>query len=143
MKRKLIKFILVIPALAGLFLLASIPNFSTKANGENFWYKTEGEIIVDQTMYDFGTIKEENGPVSATFVITNNTKKSIAITNVTTSCGCTSPEWTKSPIEPGKRGKVVATFDPRNRKGTFNKSINISTSGNTEMISVGIKGVVE
>jgi len=143
MNRKLIKFVLFIPALAGLFLLASIPNFSTNTKGENFWYMTEDEITVDKSLHDFGTIKEERGEVSATFILTNNTKKTIVLTQVTTSCGCTTPEWTKSPIEPGKTGKVIAIFDPKNRKGFFNKSINITISGYQERITVGIKGLVE
>ncbi|MCL1933628.1 MAG: DUF1573 domain-containing protein [Candidatus Azobacteroides sp.] len=143
MKRKFIKFVLVIPALAGLFLLASVPQFSTKANKENFWYMTEDEITIDRPVHDFGTIKEDGGSVSATFIITNNTKASILITNVVRSCGCTAPAWTKEPIEPGQTGEVTATFDPRGRRGPFDKTITIITSGDPSRITARIKGVVE
>ena len=143
MKKKFIKFVLVIPALAGLFLLASVPQFSTKANEKNFWYMTEDEITIDRTAHDFGTIKEEAGNVSATFIITNNTKAPILITNVVRSCGCTAPSWTKEPIEPGQTGEVTATFDPKSRRGPFDKTITIITSGNPARITARIKGVVE
>jgi len=143
MKRKLVKFGLVIPALAGLFLLASVPNFSTKANEKNFWYMTEDEITIDKTVHEFGTIKEDDGNVSATFIITNNSKESILITNVVRSCGCTAPAWTKEPIEPGKTGEVTATYDPRGRRGPFDKTITIITTGNPDRIVVRIKGTVE
>ena len=143
MKRKYVKFVLVTPALAGLFLLASVPNFSTKANSENFRYITEDEITVDKTIHDFGTISENGGTVSATFIITNNSKAPVIITNVIPSCGCTSPEWTKEPIEDGQTGKVVATFNPRGRIGTFDKTITIVTNGEPERIIVRIKGTVE
>ena len=143
MKKIFIKFILIIPALAGLFLLASIPNFSSIANDKNFWYLTEDEIIVDETIHDFGNIKESRGNVSATFILTNNSKRPFLIPHVTTSCGCTAPEWTRSPIEPGKTGKVTATFNPKGRLGPFEKSITISTTGNPERIIVRIKGIVE
>ena len=143
MKKKFVKFVLVIPALAGLFLLASVPHFSTKANGENYWYMTEDEITIDKTIHDFGTISESGGSVSATFIITNNTKAPILLTNVIPSCGCTSPEWTKEPIESGQTGKVVATFNPKNRQGPFDKSITITTTGNPERIVVRIKGTIE
>jgi len=137
------KFTLIIPALAGLFLLASIPNFSTKANGANFWYDMEDEIIVDKTVHDFGSITEDGGTVSATFTLTNNTKAPILITNVSASCGCTVPAWTKEPIAPGKTGDVTATYNPKNRPGGFDKSVNIMTNGNPDRISVRIKGTVE
>jgi len=143
MKRKFVKFVLVIPALAGLFLLASVPNFPTRANDRNLWYMTEDEITVDKTVHDFGTIKEDDGNVSATFIITNNTKEAVVITNVVRSCGCTAPEWTKEPIEPGKTGEVKATYDPRGRIGPFDKTITIITTGNPERIVVRIKGTVE
>ena len=143
MNKKFEKLLLIISALAGMLLLANIPNFSIKANDKNFWYMTEGEIIVDKTIHEFGTISENGGNVSATFIITNNTKAPIVITKVTASCGCTSPDWTKEPIRPGSTGKVVATFNPKNRKGTFDKSVNITTTGYPERLSVRIKGVVE
>ena len=142
-KRKFVKFVLIIPALAGLFLLASVPHFSTKAKGENFWYMTEDEIIIDKTVHDFGTISEGGGNVSATFIITNNTKAPIILTHVATSCGCTASDWTKGPIESGKTGNVIATFNPKNRRGLFDKSITITTTGNPERFVARIKGTVE
>jgi len=140
---KLVKFVLIVPALAGLLVLASVPNFSTKVGNGNFWYMTEDEITIDKTVHDFGSIKEDGGAVSATFIVTNNTKAPILLTNVIPSCGCTSPEWTKEPIESGKSGKVVATFNPKNRRGSFDKSITIITTGKPERFMVRIKGVVE
>ena len=143
MKRKFVKFALIILAVAGLFLLASVPQFSTKARGENFWYMTEDEITIDKTVHDFGTISEDGGNVSATFTITNNTKAPIILADVVTSCGCTSREWTKEPIEAGKTGKVVATYNPKNRRGPFEKSVTITTTSNPEKFTVQIKGTVE
>ena len=66
----------------------------------------------DKTMHEFGTILWKN-PVTATFKITNKGDKPLVISNVTTSCGCTVTDWTKSPILPGKTGEVSSTFDAR------------------------------
>ena len=143
MKEKFQKFVLLIASLSCLFLLASIPNFSTKANDKNYWYMTEDEIVVDKTVHDFGTIKESDGKVSATFTITNNTKNPFLINFASASCGCTVPEWTKEPIEPGKTGTVIATYNPLARPGPFNKTITIVTSNNTQRLSVRIIGIVE
>jgi hypothetical protein len=143
MKKRLVTFALILFAIAGLLLLAGIPNFSTKANDKNFWSKTENEITIDKTLHDFGTIKENGGNVSAAFTITNNTKAPIILTYVSASCGCTVPTWTKEPIEPGNTGAVTATYNPLGRPGPFDKTITILTNGNPERIIVRIKGTVE
>ena len=143
MKKKFIKFTLVIPALAGLFLLASLPNFSTKANGKNFWYETEDEITIDKTVHDFGTVIVSSDSLSATFTLTNNTKVPFVITDVLPSCGCTTPYWTKEPIGAGKTGSVIAKFGTKNYRGPFDKPITILTSGNPDRFFIRIKGIVE
>jgi len=143
MKKKFITFALIAFAIIGLLLLVGAPNFFTKANGGNFWSKTEDTITVDKTLHDFGTVKEMGGSVSATFIVTNNTKSPIIITYASASCGCTVPTWTKDPIEPGNTGAVTATFNPLGRPGPFDKTITILTSGNPERIIVRIKGTVE
>jgi len=143
MKRKFITFALIISALGGLFLLASVPNFSTKANDKNFWFMTEDEITINETVHDFGTIKDTGGNVSTIFIVTNNTKEPVVLTRVITSCGCTASDWTKEPIEPGKTGEVTATFNPRGRSGPFDKTITILTTGNPERLMVRIKGTIE
>jgi len=143
LKRKLVKYVLIIPALAGLFLLATVPDFSTKAFIKNIWNKAGDKITVDKTVHDFGTVKESDGPVSATFIVTNKSKDPVLITYVNVSCGCTAPEWTKEPVDPGKTGKVTATFNPKGRIGIFDKPITITTTGEPERIVVRIKGTVE
>jgi len=142
MKKILVAIALIIFALGGLFLLVNVPVFSTKANGGNFWSKTEDTITVDKTLHDFGTIKEMGGKVSAAFIVTNNTKATIVITYVSASCGCTVPTWTKDPIEPGNTGLVTATYNPLGRPGPFDKTITILTNGSPERILVRIKGTV-
>ena len=142
-QKKFIKFRLIIPVLAGLLLFASLPYFSTKAYSENFRYEEEDEITVDKTVHDFGTITQDADSVKATFTFTNNSKAPILITNVAPTCGCTTGEWTKEPISPGKTGSVVAIYNPKNRPGPFDKSVVIITSGNPNRFVVRIKGTVE
>jgi len=142
-QKKFIKLRIIIPVLIGVLLIASLPYFSTKANGENFRNEEEDEITVDKTIHDFGTISESGGDVKATFTITNNSKTPILIQHVFATCGCTTPEWTKEPINPGKTGSIVAIFNPKNRPGPFEKSVAIMTSGNPSRIAVRIKGTVE
>jgi hypothetical protein len=143
--RKFLKFTFFIPALAGLFLMASIPNTTTTVKSDSISLADDDEVItVDKKVHDFGTVKESDGALSATFTLTNNTKSPIVIRQATASCGCTTPTWTKEPIAPGKTGTVVATYNPRGRGlGSFEKTVTITTTGTPETLIVRIKGIAE
>jgi hypothetical protein len=62
------------------------------------------------------------------FEFTNTGGQPLVIHNVRASCGCTTPDWTRTPIQPGGKGMLKASFDPRNRPGNFNKSITITSN---------------
>lgn len=66
-------------------------------------------ISADKTSFEFGTIKEADGKVSHTFQITNKGEMPLVITRVIASCGCTTPEWPKEPIAPGKDAEIKVT----------------------------------
>ncbi len=91
----------------------------------------------DNTIHDFGKIKEENGKVTYSFNFTNTGSLPLVIHNVRASCGCTTPEWTRTPIAPGAKGYIKATFDPRNRPGNFNKTITVTA--NTEQANTVLR----
>src|SRR5690606_13919122 len=59
----------------------------------------------ENEVYEFGSIPQ-GIPAEAEFVITNTGKEPLIIQNVKAQCGCTTPFYTKDPIEPGKTGKV-------------------------------------
>ena len=148
LSKKLLKYALIIPAIAGVCLMASMPNISAqtrvKKNEKVLLTPEEEKVVVDKTVHDFGTIKQANGSVSAVFTITNNTKAPVLISGVRTSCGCTAPDWTKAPIEPKKTGTVTATYNAASI-GPFDKSItiNVTEGEKTETIVVRIIGTVE
>jgi len=75
--------------------------------------------------YDFGKIKEIDGPVKYKFEFTNKGTAPLIINNVEASCGCTTPEWSKKPILPGQKEYILAIYDPKNRPGKFEKNITI------------------
>jgi len=79
----------------------------------------------ETTHHDFGTIKEDNGPVTYRFKFSNTGTSKLILTRVQPACGCTTSQWTKDSIAPGKEGYVDATYDVTHRPGAFNKSITI------------------
>ncbi|MDR3062306.1 MAG: DUF1573 domain-containing protein [Dysgonamonadaceae bacterium] len=145
-RMQLIKFALIVPMFAGMTVLA---NNNVSLTGQDTAKTVEikinnpNQISVNETTHDFKTIKEKDGKVTAVFTLTNNTGKPVVISNVKPSCGCTTPEWTKEPIAPGKQGHVKATFDPAGRPGPFDKTITVETSGDPASIILRIKGSVD
>jgi len=102
----------------------------------------EASIIVTENSFDFGDVKEADGKVSHTFTVKNDGNMPLVITRVIASCGCTSPEWTKEPIAPGKTGEIEVTFDPKNRPGPFAKTVSIYSNGKRGSYAVTIRGNV-
>ncbi len=100
-------------------------------------------IAAEVTTHDFGEIKEADGKVSHTFVIKNQGDGPLVITRVIASCGCTTPEWTKEPIAPGKTGDIKVTYNPSGRPGSFSKTISVYSNGKTGSYILSIRGVVK
>ena len=99
-------------------------------------------ISFEKMIHDFGRIKEDGGKVTYNFKFKNTGKQPIIIKNVQSSCGCTTPDWTKTPVLPGKEGFVSAEFDPIDRPSTFSKQIMVYNNITSEPITLEIKGDV-
>ena len=95
-----------------------------------------------EEIFDFGAIKEQAGPAVHEFTFINNSTRTIKILKVQASCGCTTPDWTKDAIEPGKSGFIQASFNPIGRPGYFNKSLTVTTDFDANPITLQIKGQV-
>jgi hypothetical protein len=96
------------------------------------------EIKFVTDTHDYGTIKKgANGDCS--FAFTNTGKEPLILSNVKSSCGCTTPSWTKDPVLPGKTGKIDVHYDT-NRIGQINKSITVASNAKTATVILMIKG---
>ncbi len=99
-------------------------------------------LIFREKVYDFGDVLEARGNADHEFVFTNNSGRPVKILNVTTSCGCTTPGWSKEPVASGKTGFVKASFDPKGRPGYFNKTLTLLTDADPNPVVLQIKGQV-
>lgn len=89
-------------------------------------------VEFDQTKWDFGKIDELKGPVSYTFRFQNTGTIPFVINAINTSCGCTTPQYSRAPVLPGKSGQITVVYDPTNRPGRFEKTINIISNADTK-----------
>ncbi|HBT86130.1 MAG: DUF1573 domain-containing protein [Fermentimonas sp.] len=96
----------------------------------------------EKTEHNFGTIKEEMGAVTTMFEFKNTGKSPLIIQRVASSCGCTTPSYTREPILPGKEGVVSAQYSTVRRPGTFNKTIRVYTNVPDTVYVLTIKGNV-
>lgn len=94
----------------------------------------------DKKVHECGVVLWKN-PVTVTYKVTNEGNKPLVISNVTTSCGCTVAEWTKTPIAPGASGEVKSTFDAK-ALGHFQKSVGIYCNASTRPIYLSMRGEV-
>ena len=96
-------------------------------------------LLLKETSFDFGTIPQGK-PVFHFFEVTNTGKDPMVISNVQTSCGCTTPEWSKEPIAPGATATVKVGYNAAS-EGHFVKSITIMYNQNLSK-QVTIAGTV-
>lgn len=95
-----------------------------------------------EATHDFGYVDQEGGPVTFAFQFANVGDRPIRILSVQASCGCTTPDWTRDPVPPGKGGFVQASYDPKGRPGYFSKSLTVTTDADPNPFILQIKGQV-
>ncbi|MFR9611859.1 MAG: DUF1573 domain-containing protein [Rikenellaceae bacterium] len=103
---------------------------------------TAKELEFAELTWDFGTIEEEGGSVTHTFEFENTTSIPVVIHNIRTSCGCTTPVYSRKPIGAGEKSTIEITFDPKFRPGTFKKDIYVYNTATEFPIILEITGTV-
>lgn len=100
------------------------------------------DIVFNKTVYDLDTVSEDEDPVTATYIFTNKTKAPLAVATVRTTCGCTTANYSKAPILPGKQGSINIVYNPAGRPGVFNRSVTVFFSGKENPFVLQVKGYV-
>lgn len=86
-------------------------------------------IKFESLEHDFGTVPEGE-KVEHVYKFTNEGSTDLVISNVKPSCGCTVPDYTKTPVKPGETGEVKVTFDTNGKPGNQQKTVTVTA--NTE-----------
>lgn len=102
------------------------------------------EIKFDKVTHNFGKFSEKEPVLNCTFSFTNVGEAPLIINQAVASCGCTVPEYTKTPIQPGQKGEIKVTYNGTGKfPGPFKKSITVRTNGAVEMTRLYIEGDME
>jgi len=94
-------------------------------------------MTFDKTFHDFGQITQGT-PQQTVFTFTNTGDAPLIITDATSSCGCTIPDYPKNtPIAPGQQGKMVVNFNGSGQN-QVTKTINVqaNTANGSELLKI-------
>ncbi len=100
------------------------------------------QIEFMEVKYDFGSIKQGD-IVDHVFKFKNTGTQPLVISNIGVSCGCTTPSWTKEPVQPGKTGTISAKFNSAGKMGMQTKVLTIDSNSAAGSTTVSLVGEVK
>ena len=113
---------------AGMLLSACNQNNGSATAGNSTGNAADAPVMkFEKPTYDFGKIKSGD-KVTNDFKFTNTGKSPLIITDAVATCGCTVPEWPKTPIKPGDSGDIRVTFNSQGKNGLQDKMITITAN---------------
>lgn len=101
-----------------------------------------GTLLFESKNFDFGLIKESDGPVSHSFAFVNTSGRDVFLAYVTPSCSCTTASYDSGTIKPGEAGEITVTYDPAMLPGQFRQNVLVRLSDKS-MVRLFVEGVVK
>ena len=125
----------------GMFKIWDVPEPAASISERAFRQRWKGHVITfqpifdesgpriafDRAMYDFGEIWEEE-EVRHTFTVHNLGDTNLEISDVQSSCRCTSLVVTNRTLAPNEIGQIAVEYDSRGYRGTAEESITIASN---------------
>ncbi|MDR0907630.1 MAG: DUF1573 domain-containing protein [Rikenellaceae bacterium] len=102
----------------------------------------ESPLKFAETEWGFGAISQEGGAVTHRFEFRNTGEEPIAIDRAVSSCGCTTPEYSRSLVRHDEQGSVTVSFNPADYPGAFRKSVVVVSGGGKWRNTLIITGTV-
>jgi hypothetical protein len=99
-------------------------------------------MTFENAEHDFGTIAA-GSKVNYSFQFKNTGEADLIITRAVGSCGCTIPEYPKTPIKVGESAKIDVSFNSAGKHGNQQKSVTISTNTKAGVESLLIKASIK
>ena len=97
--------------------------------------------FVEKSVHDFGTITEGD-TVEYLYKFVNKGELPLIINNITASCGCTTPDWPRTPVAPGEESEVRVRFNSRGKRGEQRKTVTVYANTQPTMTDIEFKVLV-
>lgn len=127
-------------SVAAAILALVMPRLAAAQDPSGEYLPEEKVIAFDEKIHDFGDVLLSEGALKWKFNFTNISDQPIVIHNVISSCGCTTPEWTKAPVKAGGTGYVNVTFTNDQGPYPFDKTLTVYVSGVNRPVILRIRG---
>lgn len=98
--------------------------------------------LLDSSTYDFGDVKEGEF-VEHSFRFKNRGRSPLILARISSSCGCTTPEWPTHPIMPDSTSLIKVKFDTKGKSGPQLKTVTVFANTIPEYVELRVKGFVE
>lgn len=108
------------------------PDYNLRTNDSLFHFEYQ--------VANLGQIKKGRKKDVA-FKFTNVSSAPLIITRIVTTCGCTSVNYEKAPLMPGKVSEIKVEFNPE-ETGVFFRKLFVFYAGGDYSIEIAIKGEV-
>lgn len=103
--------------------------------------RAQGVLTFETPTHDFGRVPEGT-LASHEFKFKNTGNQPVVIASAQASCGCTTPDWTRTPVLPGRSGIVKAVYNSAGRPGVFAKTITVLSNATEGSQVLNLKGTV-
>lgn len=103
-----------------MFVVALVLTTGPTALGQEWARK-----MFETTAHDFGLVAR-GAKAEFRFKLTNLYVEDVHISNVSSSCGCTTPTWPSEVIKTYDDGYIVATFNTRNHLGQKSATLRVT-----------------
>ncbi|RZK46566.1 MAG: DUF1573 domain-containing protein [Pedobacter sp.] len=100
------------------------------------------QMKFEKAIFDFGVIIMGE-KVQYDFKFKNTGKTPLIITNAEATCGCTVPEYPKTPIKPGEEGTIRVIFDSQGKMGMQDKQVTLTTNANPAAEKLHLVGEIK
>ena len=142
------KSILLLAAVAMISFTSCKDNAADKVSEENVAAAAERDadagkmpvMTFTETEFDFGSI-EQGTPQEHLFKFKNTGESDLVIVDAKSSCGCTVPEYPKTPIAPGADGEMLVKFNGSG-KNQVSKTVTITANTAKGKETIKIKAFV-
>ncbi|TAF44220.1 MAG: DUF1573 domain-containing protein [Sphingobacteriales bacterium] len=129
------KITLSIAIIVALYACTSKPVLQNTDN------KPTTSIKFEKDIFDFGQITVGD-KVKHSFKFKNTGKIPLIITNASASCGCTLPNWPKTPVKPNQSATIDVVFNSAGKKGLQDKIITILANTQPEITKLHLIGEI-
>ena len=114
----------------------------------SLWAQKEGNrppmLLFESYTQELGTISADDAPQAVRFPFLNQATDTLWITDVVTSCDCTTAQFATTKLAPQGRGELTLTFNPHLRSGHLFQQAFVYTnlSGSEEEAVLELTGTV-